>query len=193
MTATTFLPINAETGEYCARGHEFDNHADAYIAALTDGEGVLERDGDGYMRALENGKQIYTGGSFNKDDQVAKDEVVREIGRNLNTHDYRYTTLKIERDDGGSVVRIDDDDSSDLIAYWNRRVGAVCCEGRHIGVIKEINAQFVVQDKGRGEVVNHDVALFAVVPKVGEVIDVQYKGGKAVVAETKNNGKSNER
>lgn len=41
----------------------------------------LECDEDGYMRAVENGKQIYTGGSFNKNDQAAKDKVVREISR----------------------------------------------------------------------------------------------------------------
>lgn len=119
----TYVPINGETAEYRGRGQEFATHADAFIAALTDGEGALERDADGYMRAVENGKQIYTGGSFNQDDQAAKDEVVREIGRNLNTSDYRYTTLKIERDANGKIVKIDDSDDAELIAYWNRRIG----------------------------------------------------------------------
>lgn len=123
MSKITYIPINSETSEYCALGRDFDNHADAYIAALTDGKGVLERDADGYMRAVENGKQIYTGGSFNKNDQMAKDEVVREIGRNLNTSDYRYTTLKVERDDEGNIVKIDDEDGAELIAYWNCRIG----------------------------------------------------------------------
>lgn len=123
MSTIAYIPINSETGDYRALGHEFDNHADAYVTALTDGTGSLERDEDGYMRAVENGKQIYTGGSFNKDDQTAKDEVVREIGRNLNTGDYRYSTLKVERDDAGKIVKIDDQDDPELIAYWNRRIG----------------------------------------------------------------------
>jgi hypothetical protein len=123
MSVITYLPINSETGNYCALGREFDNHADAYVAALTDGAGTLERDSDGYMRAVENGKPIYCGGSFSKDDQAAKDEVVRDIGRNLNTSDYRYTTLKVERDGAGVIVRIDDSDAAELITYWGRRIG----------------------------------------------------------------------
>lgn len=123
MSTITYIPINAETANFRALGHEFDNHADAYIAALTDGTGLLKRDEDGYMRAVENGKQIYTGGSFNKDNQAAKDEVVREIGRNLNTADYRYTVLKVERDDAGKIVKIDDQDDPELLDYWNKRVG----------------------------------------------------------------------
>lgn len=118
----TYVGINGETSEYRARGRDFDNHADAYIAALTDGEGTLERDNDGYMRAVENGKQIYTGGSFNKDDQAAKDEVVNEIARYLNVSEYRYTTLKVERDAGGKIIKIDDSDDAELLAYWNRRI-----------------------------------------------------------------------
>jgi len=123
MSNITYIPINSETSEFCALGRDFDNHADAYIAALTDGKGVLERDADGYMRAVENGKQIYTGGSFNKDDHLAKYEVMREIGRNLNTSDCRYTTLKVERDDEGNIVKIDDEHSAEAIAYWSGRIG----------------------------------------------------------------------
>lgn len=119
----TYVPINGETAEYLAGGRDYGNHADAYIAALTDGNGALERDGDGYMRAVEDGKQIYTGGSFNKDDQAAKDEVVREIGRNLNTRDYCCTTLKVQRTADGKIVKIDDSDDADLIAYWSARIG----------------------------------------------------------------------
>jgi len=123
MNTITFVPINGEAAEYCARGQEFDNHADAYIAALTDGAGILARDADGYMRAVESGKQIYTGGSFNKDDQAAKDEVIAEIGRSLKLSEYRYTTLKVERGDDGKIVKIDDSDEPDLIAYWAARIG----------------------------------------------------------------------
>lgn len=123
MSKIAYVPINGQTAEYCASGHDFDTHADAYIAALTDGNGKFERDGNGYMRAVENGKQIYTGGSFNKDDQAAKDEVVKEIGRNLTRSDYGYSTLKVERDDSGKIVKIDDSDDAELIAYWNPRIG----------------------------------------------------------------------
>lgn len=119
---TTYVPINSETAEYCAGGRDFDNHADAYIAALTDGNGSFERDANGYMRAVENGKQIYTGGSFNKDDLAAKDEVVREIARSLHMSDYRFTTLKVERDTAGKIVKIDGSGDAELIAYWNRRI-----------------------------------------------------------------------
>lgn len=118
----TYVPINSETAEYCADGRDFDNHADAYIAALTDGNGCFERDGNGYMRAVENGKPIYIGGSFNKDDLAAKDEVVREIARNLNMSDYRFTTLKVERDAEGKIIKIGDSGDAELIAYWNRRI-----------------------------------------------------------------------
>ena len=123
METITYVPINGETSEHRANGQEFSNHADAYIAALTDGAGCLERDEDGYMRAVENGKHIYQGGSFNEDDQAAKDEVVSSIGRSLNTTDYRYTTLKVERDATGKIIKIDDQDDPDLIAYWTRRIG----------------------------------------------------------------------
>lgn len=123
MSKVTYVPINGETGEYVANGRDFDNHADAYIAALTDGAGKFERDEDGYLRAVENGKQIYQGGSFNKDEQAAKDAVVREIARQLSIREYRFTTLKVERSDNGKIVKIDDEDSADLIAYWNGRIG----------------------------------------------------------------------
>ena len=123
MSKITYVPINSETCEYLAQGQDFDNHADAYIASLTNGEAVLARDGDGYMRAAKDGQPIYTGGSFDKNDQAAKDEVVREIARQLNIHEYRFTTLKVQRDDEGKIVAIDGSSDVDLIAYWNKRIG----------------------------------------------------------------------
>lgn len=119
----TYVPINGATHEYRAHGRDFDCHADAFIAALTDGEGVLERDGDGCMRLAVNGRQSRPGGSFNTNDQEAKEEVVREIARTLQSHEYGYTALKVERDGEGNIVKIDGLDTPDLIAYWNRRIG----------------------------------------------------------------------
>ena len=121
-TKITYLGINSETSECLASGREFDNHADAYVAALTDGEGALERDAEGYMRVVENGKQIYTGGGFNPDDRAAKEDVVRQVARNLNVSEYRFTTLKVERDAEGKIIKIDDSGDAELIAYWNRRI-----------------------------------------------------------------------
>lgn len=122
-TKITYIPIDSQNCEFRAQGRDFDNHADAYIAALTDGEGLLDRDSDGRMRATVNGKVIYSGGSFVNNDQEAKNEVVREIARDLRLSEYRYTTLKVERDGEGNIIKIDDVDRPDLIAYWNPRLG----------------------------------------------------------------------
>lgn len=122
MSTITYIPIDADSGDIRARGHQFRTHADAYIASLTDGAGTLERDIDGYMRAVEDGKQIYMGGSFHSDDGTAKDQVVLEIGRHLNTGDFRYTVLKIERDASKKIVKIDDQEDPEQIDYWARRI-----------------------------------------------------------------------
>lgn len=118
-----YVAIDGETSEFRGCGRDFANQADAYIAALTDGAGILERDAGGYMRVVENGKQLYSFGSFNQNDQAAKDEVVFRIGRHIKNSDCRYATLKVERDGHGKIVKIDDSDDAALIANWNSRIG----------------------------------------------------------------------
>jgi hypothetical protein len=65
----------------------------------------------------------------------------------------------------------------------------VVTEGRHVGQVKEVSPQFVTQNAGRGKLVAHEVGKFVNVPRVGETVDIQYKGRKAVVAEELDQGK----
>lgn len=120
----TYLPINPETSNIYANGREYDNYPDAYIAALTDGRGTLERDDKGYMRAVEDGKWIYSGGSYKADDMAAKTAVVEQIARNdIGTREYaRYGVLRIERDANANIVSIDDETDPQMLKYWGERI-----------------------------------------------------------------------
>lgn len=69
----------------------------------------------------------------------------------------------------------------------------VVTEGRHVGQVKEVNQQFVTQNAGRGKLVAHEVGKFGELPQVGETVDIQYQGGKAVVVESLDKGKGNGR
>jgi len=122
MTTITYIPVNIETGNVQAGGQQFDNENDAWIASLTDGQGRLERDNNGYMRAVENGKQVFTGGSFAADDQAAKAETMANLGRELPATYSRYSTLKVERNAAGEIVSVDDDADPELIEYWKERI-----------------------------------------------------------------------
>ena len=66
-------------------------------------------------------------------------------------------------------------------------------EGRHVGEVKEVSQQFVTQTAGRGKVVAHEVGRFDQLPNVGESVDIQYQGSKAVVAKSLDKGKGNGR
>ena len=120
MRKITYIPVNSETGNFRGLGHEYDSHADAMLAALTDGEGKFERN-DGYMIVVVAGRQVYCAGSFLASDKEAKDDVIRQICRSLPVKDWRFTTLKIERENG-VIVKIDDDDDPGLLAYWEDRL-----------------------------------------------------------------------
>jgi len=69
----------------------------------------------------------------------------------------------------------------------------VVTDGRHVGKVEEVTSQFVIQDAGRGKMIAHEVGKFDVLPQLGEKVDVQYRGDKAVVVEPKAKVKGNER
>ena len=54
----------------------------------------------------------------------------------------------------------------------------VVMEGAFTGTVKEVSAQFVVQDVGRGRLVAHEVSRFASLPLAGENIALKYKHDK---------------
>jgi hypothetical protein len=123
MATISYLPVDRETDEMRANGKEFPDHADAYIAALTDGVGTLERDGNGIMHVVENERLLFAEGSANPDDQTAKNDVICQIVRHLWRSEFRYSTLKVERDEEGNIVKIDDLDEARLLSHWKRRIG----------------------------------------------------------------------
>ena len=69
----------------------------------------------------------------------------------------------------------------------------VVTEGRFVGAVKEVSGQFVVQDAGRGRLVAHECYRFDGLPAVGDLIDLQHRGGKVVFAVEKEKGKGTER
>lgn len=119
---TTYYATNAGAGGDLASGRAFDNEADATLAALTDGAGSFKRDADGYMMAVEDGRQIYVAGSFAADDSKAKAQIIAEILAQLPIHDARLTSLAVTRDESGAIVAIDGDDSPELVAFWAARL-----------------------------------------------------------------------
>ena len=64
----------------------------------------------------------------------------------------------------------------------------VITDGRHVGSVLDVNAQFVVLDAGRGKCVALPVGKLEVLPNIGEKLDVQYRGEKVVVVEPKSKG-----
>ncbi len=61
----------------------------------------------------------------------------------------------------------------------------VVTDGRHVGTVLDVNAQFVVLDAGRGKCVALPVGKLDVLPNISERFDVQFRGDKAVVVEPK--------
>jgi len=115
MTKNIYLACDVQ--EAClVTSEEYDNYADAFIAAITDGKGSLERDSDGYMRAVKNGKPIYQTGSWKQDDEKAKAEVARGISGEIN--DARYTAITIHLDDNGYLTTVGED------RYGNQKADA---------------------------------------------------------------------
>lgn len=120
---TSYFAVNIETANVMANGFEYGNEADAWLAALTDGAGNFQRDERGHMCAMENGRQIYSGSSFKRDDQAAKDEAIKQIACNLSLHEFRFQALKVDWSDEGKIVAIDGDADFDLISFWAARIG----------------------------------------------------------------------
>lgn len=69
----------------------------------------------------------------------------------------------------------------------------VVTEGRHVGKVKEVGQQFVTQNSGRGKLVAHEAWKFDQLPSVGQTVDIQYLGSKAVVSQSVDKGKGNGR
>jgi hypothetical protein len=118
-----YFAVDTDTDTYVVP-HAFDTEADAYLAAISNGEAVFKRDAGGYMRAEIKGRQVYSEGSYKEDDEVAKADALPHLYRHM--ADYggsaRYLALCAEYDDAGNIVSVNGYTVPDILAYWRQRV-----------------------------------------------------------------------
>lgn len=120
MSTAIYLAADQQNGTLVTR-QEFDNWADAYLASISDGRACFERDEDGYMRPVEYGRDVYSGGSFKSDDTQAKIEAGRSLRGHMSNYreDARYGFIEIRVDADGFLETDPEDDNSlyDAITY----------------------------------------------------------------------------
>jgi hypothetical protein len=111
----------ADTNNGClVTDHEYDNEYSAFLAAISNGNATFERNDDGYMQAMEDGRHVYFGGSYNDDDDYAIAEAGEDLYKWMRQHSYNenLTSLEVQYANDGSIIKIAGSSNKELIAYW---------------------------------------------------------------------------
>lgn len=73
---------------------------------------------------------------------------------------------------------------NERVAAGSLHKAEVVCEGRHVGAIESVSDGYAIQRTGRhDQFVAHDLSKFDKAPAVGDMMDIQWRGGKANVVE----------